>query len=129
MKSWVCTIAGGTLELGDREAFGAYLKRLKPGTYLLGLSRPGEVRSPQANGWYWAGLREVAEEAGYDDPEELHEVFKAKFLAFRDDRGRLRIGSTAKLTTGEFLAYLEKVNRLCFEMFGFYFPMPETQGR
>ena len=113
--------------MAEPEAFAAYVGKLKPGLYLFSLSKPGQVRSPAANGWYWSGLRQIADEAGYDDPAELHEIFKAKFLAYKDEKGRLRIRSTSTLTTADFLAYLDKVNRLCLDMFGFAFPLPNTK--
>jgi len=122
------TIKGETLSLGDRAKFAAYIKRCKDGAYMLKVERQGETRSPQANSWYWAGLGEIAKEAGYDEPQELHQIFKARFLASTDDKGHPHIASTATLTTHEFLTYLEKINRLCIDMFGCDFPLPKEMS-
>lgn len=69
-------------------------------------------RSRAQNRTYWSWLNVLADHTGYD-AEELHEVFKMKFLGSKEKiimGEKVRItNSTTDLTTKEFSDYLGKV--------------------
>lgn len=128
MRTFPCKIAGSTLTVTDLPSFKSYIERLRDGYYMLSFSRAGETRSERANSYYWAALAEVAEHAGYDDPKELHVIFRAKFLGRKDENGLPHVGSTSKLTDAEFAEYIRKIDVMCLEVFGCGFPLPEGYG-
>lgn len=69
-------------------------------------------RSQSQNARYWGMLTVAAKELGYDDVDELHEGCAMKFLAQRElAPGLLRRKRTPKLTTAEFCAYADAVER------------------
>lgn len=73
-------------------------------------------RTERQNRFYWLYLGIIAQETGEDDPDYLHERFKAEFLNFGAKAvfGKLtnKVKGTAELTKLEFGEYLEKINRL-----------------
>ncbi len=71
-------------------------------------------RSSQANRRYWALLQAFSDKTGHE-PEELHEMFKVKFLVAKaiivGDMQQQVYPSTARMKTKEFAEFMEKVER------------------
>lgn len=72
-------------------------------------------RSRAQNRTYWQWLHVISDHTGYDT-EELHELFKGRFIGFKEkeimgEKIRMTKSSTA-LTTKEFSDYLGKVELL-----------------
>ena len=82
--------------------------------------RWGRIRSTPQNSLYWLYLTFLLDTClraeGYESVDELHEVFKGKFLSERKEaKGGIKtiiIKSTTELTTDEFSAYIDKIDRL-----------------
>jgi hypothetical protein len=91
------------------------------------------TRSTQANAWYWAcvvGL--VADHTGYT-PDEIHEIYKAKFIpkamAIADGNGEIvgevvLGGSTTRMDTVEFSDFCERIREWAATL-GVVIPDPE----
>lgn len=98
------------------------------------LRRKKRSRSTNQNRWYWGCiLAYISEATGYE-PEELHELFKVKFLpkalTLTDGNGVIAEegvigGSTASLKTDEFGEYCERVRRFAAEHLSLNIPDPE----
>lgn len=84
-------------------------------------------RSSAQNRTMWAWLHVLSEHTGYD-AEELHELFKARFLGVeaREVMGQqvFITKSTAKLTTQQFAEYMNKIEAVAAEM-GVRLPIPD----
>lgn len=89
------------------------LRGWNDGPVLVKIWRQQALRSSQANRRYWALLTAAAAELGYDDPTELHEGLKLKFLRDADDAwsGLARTRSTTALDTSQFTEYCARVER------------------
>ncbi len=84
----------------------------------LTLEKERGTRTQQQNRYYWFCLTIIAEHCGYL-PEELHEVFRSKFLKTKKvyRGGELTVlKSTTSLTSIEFGEYIEQCRREGFEM-------------
>lgn len=71
------------------------------------------IRSLNANRYYFACLELIASELGYTDPTDLHKLFKGMFLPKREivmnGKTYYLSGSTTQLSTAEFMEYIEKI--------------------
>lgn len=107
------------LKFENKARFQKYLASIayknKPTKIEVIVKRYRKKRSVKQNAYYWLCLTFIAKEIGEDDPEELHDTFKAMFLT--DRRGKFPIvRSTTKLTTLEFMEYMEKIARKMAEL-------------
>ena len=87
-------------------------------------------RSTKQNAFWWGVVIPIlAEHTGYTH-DEMHEALKAKFLGREDlERGLIRIGSTAKLSTAEFVELTDRVMLWAAEELGVVIPQPEPDAR
>lgn len=91
------------------------------------------TRSNQQNRWYWGVIVEqISEKTGFD-PDETHEVLKARFLpkklALCDGNGEIQGeyvigGSTTKLDKVQFGEYCEAIRRWAAESLELQIPDP-----
>jgi hypothetical protein len=97
----------GVLQVEAR--FHAYLATLE-GPVEVVVRKKRAQRSNKQNRYYWGVVVQILSDfCGYT-PEEMHEALKEKFLGSeRDQKGLLRIKSTASLTTDEFAQYTNRV--------------------
>jgi hypothetical protein len=106
----------------------------------LDLTKPWQVviepyrkkRTTSQNALMWAWLEQVAQLIHEDtgtDKDDIHEFFKLKFLPVRtiniNGEERHIPGSTAKLTTAEMNAYMDKINAWVTSTLGLILPTPE----
>ena len=106
----------------------------------LDLTKPWQVviepyrkkRTASQNALMWAWLEQVAQLIHEDtgtDKDDIHEFFKLKFLPVRiiaiNGEERHIPGSTAKLTTAEMVAYMDKINAWVTSTLGLILPTPE----
>lgn len=122
----------GKLCVKSADAFSARLARFRDGPVEVTVERKHATRSGQQNRWYWSqvvGL--VAEHTGYT-PDEIHEIYKAKFipkeLAIADGNGEVVMemvigGSSARLNTAQFSEYCEQI-RMWAATLGVVIPDP-----
>jgi hypothetical protein len=111
-------IRKGKLRVKDADRFSAALARFRDGAVEITVERKYATRSMAQNAWYWScvvGL--VAEHTGYT-PDEIHEIYKAKFIpkpmAIADGNGEIvgevvLGGSTTRMDTVQFSDYCERI--------------------
>lgn len=103
-----------TIELSAAPYYRTWLaKHTKPGDIVsMSLTLKKPKRTQRQNNYYWVYISEIASETG-NDPEELHELFKARFLGLGvkvvlgEEITRNR--STTELSRLEFGEYIDKV--------------------
>ena len=85
-------------------------------------------RSLPQNSYYWKLLEIIGEDIGYES-EDMHEIFKHKFLKKEKEvmiKGKPftfeKTISTTKLTTAQFTEYIEKIKRFCAVELAMYLP-------
>jgi len=100
----------------------------------VSMTRARATRSQLQNRWYWGcvvGL--VAEHTGYT-PDEIHEIYKAKFipkrLALANHNGHILSefvigGTTTRLDTLEFSEYCTRIQEWAAEALGVVIPDPD----
>lgn len=85
-------------------------------------------RSLRQNSYYWLCLELIANHTG-NTPDELHRIFKGKFLPTKNVKWRgidYRMAkSTTELTKGEMVAYLNEIIREAGEL-GVELPSPDN---
>ena len=92
------------------------------------VNREKSRRSLSQNAWLWSGIYgPISEWSGYE-PEEVHELLKAMFLPVKElvlPTGETQIipGSTAKLDSGAFSNYVDRIRRWAASQ-GLYLPGP-----
>lgn len=88
----------------------------------------GIVRRPRSgnqNRYLWGVVYKLLGDYFGYTCEEMHEVMKMELLKIPGEDGKPdRIGSTAKLDTGEMENYLEKIRQWAAQKYGFYIPLP-----
>lgn len=118
------SITKGRLTLDNPERYLVYMAGLEGKRVELVLRKKRSKRSDQANRYYWGIVVQIlANHLGYE-PSELHEALKIRFLSDRreDEKGLMKVGSTAKLSTDEFAQYVNRVVRWAAESLGVYVP-------
>ena len=106
----------------------AYIRALNLGKkYSVEVKEYRKNRSNSQNRLYWSWVNIIAKDTGYD-PDDMHDTFKQRFLGVEE---KIVFGeavyiakSTAKLTTQEFTAYLERIEQTAMEM-GMNLPRPD----
>ncbi len=131
-------IVRGRLKVRDWNAVLRQIATMRDGEVLITIERAYATRSAQSNAWYWSqvvGL--VAKHTGYT-ADEIHEIYKAKFLpkalAFANANGEVVDelvigGSTAKLNIPEFADYCERIREWAADELGVVIPDPDPQWR
>ena len=97
------------LLLFDKDLFTKYLGSLEGKDIQVLIKKYRKNRSPKQNSYYWVCLTHIGNEIG-EDPEDLHQTFKAMFLVDRSKRIPI-VRSTTTLNTAEFFDYMEKIAR------------------
>jgi len=125
-------VVAGRLEISDA-ALRSAIAGWPDGNVVIEVKPERNTRSQRANRWYWGSILPlISEHTGYD-VDELHDLFKMRFfpkhVALADDNGVIKGegvvgGSTARLTTGEFSEYCERVRRFAAEELGVVIPDP-----
>lgn len=129
------SIAKGKLKIRQSNRLATELQALRDGEVTIEIRRARATRSRQQNSYYWvAVVGLVAEHTGYT-PDEIHEIYKAKFLPKRlsvanangEIQGEFVIGgTTTKLTTLGFGEYCEEIRRWAAETLDVFIPDPGT---
>src|SRR5690606_35147705 len=100
----------------DKRRLYGELKRLKQTSYLIELKKYRDNRSNNQNAYYWGVVLKILSDFTGFEPDEMHEVLKAKFI--KPKQRELPNGeivdlpvSTKDLNTEEFENYLGLVRR------------------
>lgn len=123
----------GRLTLRSWNRVASELRHMRDGEVRVTIEKIRATRSPKQNAWYWGCVvGAVAEHTGYT-PEEIHEIYKAKFLpkrlAFADGNGEVQGefvigGSTTRLDTLDFAEYCERIREWAAETLHVNIPDP-----
>lgn len=104
------------LKILNGKQFHQYLDSLPVGTELeVKIKIVNNRRSEEQNNYYWAILRIIANETGYEKPDDLHEHFKNEY-----NRGK----STSEITPKEFADYIQKIVIYASGELGITLPSP-----
>ena len=79
-------------------------------------------RSNDQNEYLWGVVYDLIHESSGHTPQEIHEIMKHKFLMTYTDIGDYA-RSTTKLSTVEFMDYVEKI-RVWANDYNIYIPLP-----
>lgn len=130
----VGSVKDGTLTIANRPVFADALKAMRNGDVIIRIERAKATRSSQQNRWYWGCVVHlVAEHTGYT-PDEIHEIYKAKFipkdLAILNGNGDVCDkfvigGSTTQLSTEEFSSYCERIREWAADELNVIIPDPQ----
>lgn len=132
----LATVRCWGLELADQTGFEAAIrKRFRAGALVRMRVEPARAtRSIQANRYYWGVVVDaIAEHTGYD-PDDVHEILKARFLpkplAVRAGNGRVVAeyvigGTTTTLTDAEFSDYCRRIKAWALDELDVAIPDPE----
>lgn len=106
-------IKKGKIEIEQRVAFNAYLKKLIGKKIYLIVKPISKIRSLNQNNYYWGGvLTPISEHTGHSI-EDLHELFKEMFLGRQEItwRGMKKniLTTTTSKNTSEFSEYTSKI--------------------
>src|SRR3990167_4162214 len=107
------TIKSGQLKIRYETEYNDWPKNQKDGDYVLEIYRKNIKRSGQQNNYYWGVVLETISESIGHTSEELHEIFKRKFLppqivTYRGKEIKMP-NTTTKLSTIQFSEYLAKI--------------------
>lgn len=114
-------IEKGHLVFSNADAVSAYLRGFVTGQELdVTISKRTKPRSTSQNSWYFGGILPVISRETGHTVEELHEIFKRKFLdrkiiKYRDQNIAVP-GSSADCTTQEFSEYIERIRAEAAEL-------------
>ena len=109
----VATIEKGELKHDFPDRFKRWLWTLEGKRVIIEVKQFRKKRSIEQNSYYWAGCVSIlSKEFGYE-PEEIHMMLREKFLRIHDEKHPdfVIAKSTTKLTTIEFVDYIEKIQR------------------
>lgn len=131
------TIESGVLKIIHANRFKDLIKTLKDGRYKITIEKNYKKRSNPQNAYLFGVVYPIVLDAlksqGFNDMdiEKVHDLLKLKFLKIEvvsSDGVVLQIlGSTAKLTTSEFMDYLANIKESSQEYLGVYVPSPNEQ--
>ena len=132
----ICHISSGVIV--NQPAFNRAISELD-GRYVVKITKANKRSLPQ-NNFYWGCVcpivRDALRDAGYSEVKSIndaHEVMKTLFLKKKitnEVNGDEIIipGSTAKLTTTEFVAFFEEVAQWSSTYLGVVIPNPNSQA-
>ena len=90
------------------------LEKMEGKDVLVEIKLIKNIRSLRANNYYWALLEIIGKDLGYHS-DELHALFKGLYLPRREiklgKKSYFLAGSTALLTTVEFMNYIERIRQ------------------
>jgi len=132
-----CNIESGTLKIIHRAKFLEAVKSLRDGRYSLTIERKYRKRSNPQNAFYHAVIIPLVLQGLKDlgfadfDKDKTHDLIKFKFLKKEivSEHGEVieTVGSTAKLTTSEFMELISDITQWAFEYLGVTIPEPGSQ--
>ena len=123
---FVGTIEQSKLDIDFSANFDRWLSTLEGQRVSIEVKKFKKKRSIEQNAYYWSVLIDIlSKEFGYE-AEEIHMVLRGKFLRIHDPKHPdfVIAKSTTKLTTVEFVEYIEKIQRWAAQEHQIYLPDP-----
>ena len=107
----------------NQRKYNSYIDGLKEGRYVVTIKKYVEKRSLKQNAYYHGVVvKMIADHCGMS-PDEAHDGLKGMFLRIENDL-LPTIGSTRKLSTVDFIAYIEKCVIWAAEFLSLVIPDP-----
>ena len=130
-------VTGGKLPAKVSEQIAAVIRNAEGKRVVVAVREQKRTRSNQQNRHYWGcvipPIVAMFRDAGsMVDAEDVHEFLKLRVAKIKqvmvtpDGEVHTSLGSTAKLTTTEFMDYVEKIRAWAVE-FGVAIPLPDEQ--
>ena len=123
MKPLRGEVKNGELVIYAKSAFRSFKEKLEGKQIVLKLTQFREKRTLPQNKYYWWILEYIEEETG-NNRNDLHQLFKDKFLSKEvmvlDETSKSYV-STTKLNTKEMTDYIEQIRQFMNE-WGLYIP-------
>lgn len=119
-------IKQGKVKLDLSEKWLVYLSGLEGLRIELTLQKERHARTLSQNSYYWGVIIEIlGNHFGYE-PDEMHEELKRKFnpKISKIDSNLTFGGSTARLSTVEFINYIDRIVRYFAQEYGICIPDP-----
>lgn len=121
MTSFALTVRDGAVSW-DKDAFVSTVRGLRPGRYVLTLTR--EKRSNAFNAYlFGVCYKVIADELGYT-VDEIHEAMKDKFRSREDVSTGLKIIRSTITDTDDFTDYVRQIRTWAHTFLGVYVPEP-----
>ena len=121
------TVKAGQVQFDDPSRWRAIVARHENRRVTITIRREQQVRSLQANKWYWSCVVPLFSEWSGYEKDEAHEVLKAMFLKTEKVLPTGEVleipGSSARLSGEDFRAYCDRVSHFLAEH-GLYVPAP-----
>lgn len=115
-------VINGELKFKLEDARKNYIKTLEGKEVEERIEKRKRGRTTSQNSYYWLILTFIGDQVG-EDPEVLHNTFKAMFLKGQGKKFPI-VRSTTSLDTIEFVDYIEKIARKMTE-YGIILPGPD----
>lgn len=110
----------------DKYKLDDYLKSFEGESVVVSITK-NVPRSTNLNKYYWSVVVSLpAKSLGYEK-EEMHNVFKEKFLYKKEivnGEWMKIIRSTTRISSKEMITYIDQIKRFCTEELGVYIPDP-----
>ena len=91
---------------------------------VITIARPTKDRTPPQNRYLWkVPYKMIAEETG-DDVDSIHHYLTRMFLSEKTSGPIPIVRSTTKLTTKEFMTYVDNILKWAAEFLNIYIPLP-----
>ncbi len=125
-------IVNGKFQNAALQVIKEYLPRLEGKEVVINIERKKNKRTTSQNAYYWGTVVDIlSQHTGYEK-EEIHEILKYRFLGFKKKTiGKEKvpvINSSTKLSTIDFITYIDNIQRWAAMELDVYIPSPEEQG-
>ena len=131
MEKLFAKVESGNLTFLDEKALKTHLKQFEGHIVEVCISKKKNKRTLDQNNYYWSLCEIVGNELGYDS-EEVHEIFKQRFLKKEKEimveNHKIKLEktiSTTKLSTIQFMQYINKIKQFCAIELNIYLPDAE----
>jgi hypothetical protein len=114
IPTFIADVKKGILNFKRADLFKMYIGNLDGQKVIVTVKKFYRSRSTKQNSLYWVWLNHIGNEIG-EEPEDLHNTFKAMFLVDRAKDFPI-VRSTTSLNTFQFMEYMEKIARKMSEM-------------
>jgi hypothetical protein len=118
-------VVSGKLVFNDKDTFDLWLGQFEGKEVEVTAQQRRDARSIQQNKYLWGIVYEaVADTTGFE-PEEVHDIFKRKFLSYsKPYKGKSYrfTKSTTELNSLQFSEYIEKIKMFSAKELSCYIP-------
>ena len=118
-------VINGNINPDDPDVFGIWIAQFEGKEIEITVQQRRDIRSIQQNKYLWGIVYEaVADTTGFE-PEEVHDIFKRKFLSYsKPYKGKSYrfTKSTTELNSLQFSEYIEKIKMFSAKELSCYIP-------